>query len=380
MEKTYKGSCFCGAVSIAVTGEPVAMGYCHCASCRHWSAGPVNAYTLWRPGAVKITAGAENIGTYNKTPASARKWCKTLRGPPIDRASGDHGWWTSTRRSCPGSSSGHASTCTIRKPCCGSSTRWRSTRTCRRPRAARACCYRRKRVSARAATTTAAGHPDSIAASSTDARLQRKRSARPSPSKSATSMSKPLPSADAGSTRAWRRQREARAAVVEQHAVVAGRAAEHRVRRDDVDVGVASRRSSDLDREVAGVAAGGSQPGGAGANTPVPSLSSNASRAGSSSTNCTLATTRSRSPSPSKSAARTSRDSSFSTRQMRRRHVDEHAAVVAVELVLAFVGDRDVEIAVAVGVEGLEVLRARFARPLAANASPSRRGNDRCRR
>ena len=33
-----------------------------------------------------------------------------------------------------------------------------------------------------------------------DARLQRKRSVRPSPSKSATSMSKPLPSADGGST------------------------------------------------------------------------------------------------------------------------------------------------------------------------------------
>jgi len=80
MEKTLKGSCFCGAVSITVTGEPVAMGYCHCESCRHWSAGPVNAFTLWRPGAVKITNGAENIGTYNKTPGSSRKWCKTCGG------------------------------------------------------------------------------------------------------------------------------------------------------------------------------------------------------------------------------------------------------------------------------------------------------------
>lgn len=29
------GTCFCGAVEIEVSGEPVAMGYCHCASCRH---------------------------------------------------------------------------------------------------------------------------------------------------------------------------------------------------------------------------------------------------------------------------------------------------------------------------------------------------------
>jgi hypothetical protein len=79
-EKTYKGSCFCGTVQVTVTGEPAAMGYCHCASCRHWSAGPVNAFTLWSPDAVKVTRGAEHIGTYQKTPQSHRKWCKQCGG------------------------------------------------------------------------------------------------------------------------------------------------------------------------------------------------------------------------------------------------------------------------------------------------------------
>jgi len=79
-EKTYSGSCFCGDVQLQVSGEPVAMGYCHCESCRHWSAGPVNAFTLWQPDAVKVTRGAENIGTYNKTPNSFRKWCKNCGG------------------------------------------------------------------------------------------------------------------------------------------------------------------------------------------------------------------------------------------------------------------------------------------------------------
>jgi hypothetical protein len=78
--KTYRGSCFCGAVQLAVAGEPVAMGYCHCESCRRWSAGPVNAFSLWRPDAVKITAGADNVGSYAKTPQSVRKWCKTCGG------------------------------------------------------------------------------------------------------------------------------------------------------------------------------------------------------------------------------------------------------------------------------------------------------------
>ncbi|WP_165856864.1 GFA family protein [Marinobacter sp. JSM 1782161] len=79
-QPTYRGSCFCGDVQFTVTGEPDAMGYCHCESCRRWSAGPVNAFTLWKPDAVEVTRGADNVATYNKTPASYRKWCKTCGG------------------------------------------------------------------------------------------------------------------------------------------------------------------------------------------------------------------------------------------------------------------------------------------------------------
>jgi hypothetical protein len=79
-EKTYTGSCFCGEVQFSVSGAPVAMGYCHCKSCRHWSAGPVNAFTLWKPDAVKITHGTDSIGTYNKSPNSYRKWCRKCGG------------------------------------------------------------------------------------------------------------------------------------------------------------------------------------------------------------------------------------------------------------------------------------------------------------
>jgi hypothetical protein len=78
--KSYDGSCFCGAVQFTVTGEPVSMGYCHCNSCRHWSAAPVNAFTLWQSENVRITQGEENIGTFSKTTQSNRKWCKTCGG------------------------------------------------------------------------------------------------------------------------------------------------------------------------------------------------------------------------------------------------------------------------------------------------------------
>lgn len=79
-ETSYQGSCFCGAVRFTVGGAPVAMGYCHCESCRHWSASPVNAFSLWQPEAVKVTQGADNIGSYHKTAQSYRKWCKTCGG------------------------------------------------------------------------------------------------------------------------------------------------------------------------------------------------------------------------------------------------------------------------------------------------------------
>ena len=56
------------------------MGYCHCDSCRHWSAGPVNAFTLWKPESVKITQGESKLKSWSKTPASIRKWCENCGG------------------------------------------------------------------------------------------------------------------------------------------------------------------------------------------------------------------------------------------------------------------------------------------------------------
>jgi hypothetical protein len=77
---SYSGECFCGAVKLEATGEPVGMGYCHCGSCRSWSGGPVNAFSLWQPDAVRVTAGAENVATFQKTEVSQRKYCSKCGG------------------------------------------------------------------------------------------------------------------------------------------------------------------------------------------------------------------------------------------------------------------------------------------------------------
>jgi hypothetical protein len=89
MTAKHRGACFCGAVTLEVSGAPEAMGYCHCASCRSWSAGPVNAFTLWKPGNVKVTKGREVLGRFKKSANSDRQWCTKCGGHLMT----DHPLW-----------------------------------------------------------------------------------------------------------------------------------------------------------------------------------------------------------------------------------------------------------------------------------------------
>ena len=79
----HEGRCFCGRVQFQVSGEPVAMGYCHCDSCRQWSAGPLNAFSLWKPEALRITQGADSIGSYHKTPNTYRGANREVATPAV---------------------------------------------------------------------------------------------------------------------------------------------------------------------------------------------------------------------------------------------------------------------------------------------------------
>jgi hypothetical protein len=76
----HKARCFCGEVEVMLEGAPAAMGYCHCESCRHWSAGPINAFTLWKPQAVQITKGKGLLAGFKKTENSFRRWCTACGG------------------------------------------------------------------------------------------------------------------------------------------------------------------------------------------------------------------------------------------------------------------------------------------------------------
>jgi hypothetical protein len=61
MSQIYKGSCFCGAVEIAVTVTR-GGGLLPLRVVPELVAAPVNAFSLWKPEAVKVTKGEDNIG------------------------------------------------------------------------------------------------------------------------------------------------------------------------------------------------------------------------------------------------------------------------------------------------------------------------------
>jgi predicted GNAT family acetyltransferase len=77
---TYAASCFCGAVELEVTGKPAFSGYCHCRDCQTWSAAPINAFSLWKSSSVRVVKGEAEIGTFNKTEHSYRKFCRRCGG------------------------------------------------------------------------------------------------------------------------------------------------------------------------------------------------------------------------------------------------------------------------------------------------------------
>ncbi len=74
------GRCTCGAVELEATGSPEVMGYCHCGTCRSWSAAPVTAFSIWKADAVKVTSGVEHIRTFKKTERSERQFCNLCGG------------------------------------------------------------------------------------------------------------------------------------------------------------------------------------------------------------------------------------------------------------------------------------------------------------
>ncbi len=75
VDTSYKGGCFCGAVQLAISGEPAVQVFCHCSSCRGWLSAPIHAATLWPTASVVVTKGEDKLKVFKKTENSHRQFC-----------------------------------------------------------------------------------------------------------------------------------------------------------------------------------------------------------------------------------------------------------------------------------------------------------------
>lgn len=67
------GGCMCGAVRYEATGEPLAIGYCHCHSCRRHTGALVVAYVGFKAGQVRFSGRKRNL--YNSSQGVKRAFC-----------------------------------------------------------------------------------------------------------------------------------------------------------------------------------------------------------------------------------------------------------------------------------------------------------------
>lgn len=71
-----RGSCLCGAVTYAITGEPAEMGHCHCRMCRkaHGAAFATYARVAWTQ--FEWLGGRSEIATYASSAGISRTFCR----------------------------------------------------------------------------------------------------------------------------------------------------------------------------------------------------------------------------------------------------------------------------------------------------------------
>lgn len=73
-------SCDCKAVRLAVSGEPAACAYCHCATCREFYDASVLAATAWPKDRLEVSLGGEKIAEYQHRRKQMRRYFCTRCG------------------------------------------------------------------------------------------------------------------------------------------------------------------------------------------------------------------------------------------------------------------------------------------------------------
>jgi hypothetical protein len=81
------GGCFCGAVRYRVTGAPLAVSHCHCASCRRACGAPFITWMTLAAGDFAYTSGTPRA--YRSSARVRRAFCPTC-GTTLAYSHDDH--------------------------------------------------------------------------------------------------------------------------------------------------------------------------------------------------------------------------------------------------------------------------------------------------
>mmetsp|Transcript_2237 Transcript_2237/g.8109 ORF Transcript_2237/g.8109 Transcript_2237/m.8109 type:complete len:187 (+) Transcript_2237:1-561(+) len=77
----FSGSCFCGGVTVSVSGPPMFSSFCHCSICRRLSGAPYTAQSVWRAPAVELTSTAGDLLELRTSKHVVRERCPACASP-----------------------------------------------------------------------------------------------------------------------------------------------------------------------------------------------------------------------------------------------------------------------------------------------------------
>ena len=79
------GHCLCGSVRYEISGEPLALLYCHCVQCRRATGSSFNTSIFVRDADFRIVSGDDALAYHESTLGNLRHFCSRCGSPIFKR-------------------------------------------------------------------------------------------------------------------------------------------------------------------------------------------------------------------------------------------------------------------------------------------------------